>query len=406
MPLCRIFLLLLLFGSSSLGADLRTLAGKTMTGEVVGINDKSIILKTEAGEVATPLADVLELKLQDPGSLPSGTKYSDVELIDGTMLHCTRFAIKKREAELTVVPGIEVRLPLASISYILSGADDAKLREEWQKFLPKRGNRDILVPKTGGVGNFLEGTFGEGDEKGTRIEFERAGGGKVLAQLTQIVGLVFFRKADQLPSTDKAFKVHDANRNLLVATKLALGPKGYTITTACGAKVDYLDANKQLVARLDYSGGKLTFLSALEPIRVEETSNVDRIDHYRRDKNLEDRALKLANMTDENGTSTVKTFGKGLALHSRTVLVYDIGGDYKDFKALLGVDEDVGGDSRVKLLIEGDNRELFSTEVKRGDKPRPITLDVKGVRHLRITVSSEFLDLGNHLDLVEARVSK
>ena len=34
------------------------------------------------------------------------------------------------------------------------------------------------------------------------------------------------------------------------ATKLALGPKGYTITTACGAKVDYLDANKQLVARL------------------------------------------------------------------------------------------------------------------------------------------------------------
>ena len=406
MPLCRIFLLLLLFGSSSLGADLRTLAGKTMTGEVVGINDKSIILKTEAGEVATPLADVLELKLQDPGSLPSGTKYSDIELIDGTMLHCTRFAIKKREAELTVVPGIEVRLPLASISYILSGADDAKLREEWQKFLPKRGNRDILVPKTGGVGNFLEGTFGEGDEKGTRIEFERAGGGKVLAQLTQIVGLVFFRKADQLPSTDKAFKVHDANRNLLVATKLALGPKGYTITTACGAKVDYLDANKPLVARLDYSGGKLTFLSDLEPIRVEETSNVDRIDHYRRDKNLEDRALKLANMTDENGTSTVKTFGKGLALHSRTVLVYDIGGDYKDFKALLGVDEDVGGDSRVKLLIEGDNRELFSTEVKRGDKPRPITLDVKGVRHLRITVSSEFLDLGNHLDLVEARVSK
>src|SRR5437899_9678805 len=130
MPLCRIFLLLLLFGSSSLGADLRTLAGKTMTGEVVGINDKSIILKTEAGEVATPLADVLELKLQDPGSLPSGTKYSDVELIDGTMLHCTRFAIKKREAELTVVPGIEVRLPLASISYILSGSDDAKRRAE------------------------------------------------------------------------------------------------------------------------------------------------------------------------------------------------------------------------------------------------------------------------------------
>ncbi len=407
MPVCRAFLVLLLFASSALAAELRTLAGKTITGDLVGITDKSIILKTETGEVNTPLADVVELKLQDPGSLPGGD-YSDVELTDGTLLHCARVAIKKRQVELTVVPDIEVRVPLGSIKYILSGAKDAKLREEWQKLLIKRGNRDILVPKTtGGISNAIEGTLGEGDDKGTRIEFEpAAGGGKIPAQMTQVIGMVFYHKAEEMPSTDKTFKVHDSNRNLLVTTKLALGDKGFTITTASGVKVDYLNANKQLVTRLDYSGGKLTFLSDLEPAQVIETSNVDRVDHYRRDKNLEDRPLKLANVPGEDGKPIVKIFGKGLSMHSRTVLVYDIGGDYKDFKALIGVDDDVGGDSHVKLLIEGDNRELLATDVKRGDKPRVITLDVKGVRQLRITVSSEFLDLGNHVDLVEARVSK
>jgi hypothetical protein len=196
-----------------------------------------------------------------------------------------------------------------------------------------------------------------------------------------------------------------------------------------GVRVKY--GNAQMLHRLDFSKGKRTYLSDLEPASVEQTSTEDRVEHYRRDKNLDDGPLRLAG----------RSFAKGLALHSRTVLVYNIGGEYKDFKAWLGVDDQVGGDSQAQVTIEGDGKVLFATEVRRKDErlrpeyaevlavaapvgfpgfvpwpalgktlqaggPIPVALDVRGVKQLRITVSSEFLDLGNHVDLADAKVSK
>ena len=61
-------------------------------------------------------------------------------------------------------------------------------------------------------------------------------------------------------------------------------------------------------------------------------------------------------------------YAKGLAIPATTELIYDIGGDYKHFKAVLGFDDQVGGDSNVKVLIEGDGRELFKAEMKRERK--------------------------------------
>jgi hypothetical protein len=73
----------------------------------------------------------------------------------------------------------------------------------------------------------------------------------------------------------------------------------------------------------------------------------------------------------------------------------------------LGVDPKVQGDSHVKVTIEGDGKELFAAEISRTVEPRPITLDVKNVKQLRIVVASAgLLDLGNHVCLADAKVSK
>jgi hypothetical protein len=67
----------------------------------------------------------------------------------------------------------------------------------------------------------------------------------------------------------------------------------------------------------------------------------------------------------------------------------------------------VQGDSHVKVTIEGDGKELLTAEINRKDEPRAITLDVKNVKQLRIVVASTgLLDLGNHVCLADAKVSK
>src|SRR5262249_53915326 len=149
-------------------------------------------------------------------------------------------------------------------------------------------------------------------------------------------------------------KVSDTQRDVLAASKVSLGDTGVMVTTPAGVTVTFpLTA----LARLDFSKGKLSFLSDLDPVQVKESSTEDRVDHYRRDKNLDNGPLTLAG----------KEYAKGLALHAFTELVYDIGGDYKELTAVLGIDDLVGVEGQVRVLVEGDGKELFTAVVKRKD---------------------------------------
>jgi hypothetical protein len=82
-------------------------------------------------------------------------------------------------------------------------------------------------------------------------------------------------------------------------------------------------------------------------------------------------------------------------------------GKYKEFKTIVGMDDMVGGDGHPEVKIEGDGRELFTGTISRKDKRRELALDVKGVKQLRIVVTSSGLfDFGDHVDLADARLCK
>ena len=62
--------------------------------------------------------------------------------------------------------------------------------------------------------------------------------------------------------------------------------------------------------------------------------------------------------------------------------------------------------STVRLVVEADGKVVYSQLVSRKDKARPLNLDVKGVKQLKITVEREGLYLANQVDLAEARFQK
>jgi len=192
--------------------------------------------------------------------------------------------------------------------------------------------------------------------------------------------------------------VVDLAGNVIIAKSVQIDESAVSIESVSGATTKYAALNK--LARLDFSKGKLSYLSDLDPIEKDETSTEDLVFPYRRDRNLYGGPLRLKG----------ETYSKGLALHSRTVLTYDLGSEYQLFRAVLGVDDVVrsenGAAVYVKVIIEADGRELFRGDVRSKDDPKPLALDVKNVRRLRISVVSPLLDLGNQVDLCDARVSK
>src|SRR5262249_23553681 len=157
----------------------------------------------------------------------------------------------------------------------------------------------------------------------------------------------------------------------------------------------------EILCRIDYSPGNLAYLSELEPSKVVETSTEERVEHYRRDLNLDNQPLRLKG----------QTYPRGLALHSYTELEYDLKGEFLEFKAVAGIDDAVPGiDAPVALLIEADGVKLLEATFSRKDKERarPISVNVKDRQKLRIVVSpaGDLLDLGKHLNLCDAKVTK
>src|SRR5436190_7550016 len=90
MPYLRTLLALLLLAPLAAADELRTLGGKTHSGTVTNITEKEITLKTADAEVTVPLAEVLALDLRAVKGVPTGVPYSDVKLLDDTVLHCSK----------------------------------------------------------------------------------------------------------------------------------------------------------------------------------------------------------------------------------------------------------------------------------------------------------------------------
>lgn len=405
MPLCRSLFALLAVAALGTGAEprtLRTLKGETIKGEVKSITEKEVVLTADGKDVTTPVADVLQVEYGQPAKLPTDAKWTDVELTDGTLLHCSAFALKGKQVELKLLAGPAVKLPLAAVANVLNDAQVEKHRKEWTARVAKKRRYDAVAQllksenSPDGVLNTIEGTLGEGDDEGKTIAFTRGNGRKLTVSLEKVHGLIFQRELDpKAPSV--VCKVRDTLQDVVYASRVVSTPAGVTLTTPSGATIEY---KKDLLSQLDYSKGKLEFLSRLEPVKVVETSTEDQVYHYQRDTNL-DRTGPLR-IRDE-------TFTAGLAIHAHTELEYDLRGEFREFKAVLGIDENVGGHpGPVVVRIEGDGKELYSRTLSRKDKLKErVTLNIKDVGRLRIVVTSgELLDLGKHIDLADAQVSK
>jgi hypothetical protein len=379
-------------------ADLRTLSGKTIKGEVIAISDKEISLRSDKEVMTTPLHDVLALDLRAVRQVLPSAKRTEVRLLDESLLHCSDIAFKGNQVTLRLLGGQEIVLPLASIVSIFRDAQDPQLHRDWEKIVASRQKRDRAVLVRGGELNEVDGTFGDVDPDGKKIQFRVENGKIIPAALENLRGMIFYRTAGT-PEAPVCL-VYDTDGNTLAATKVALEAGKFTVATAAGVRVAY---ETQALARLDYNMGKLTYLSDMEAARVVEKLFGDPLAHFRRDANLDGQPILLAG----------HHHAKGLALHAHTELEYNLQGKYKNFKAILGVDSRADAESqslvRALVTIECDGEKRFS-KVVTAKTVEPIALNVRDVSRLRIIVQSA--DAGNVLNsydyvaVADARVSQ
>ncbi|WZO96222.1 NPCBM/NEW2 domain-containing protein [Isosphaeraceae bacterium EP7] len=150
------------------------------------------------------------------------------------------------------------------------------------------------------------------------------------------------------------------------------------------------------VQEVRFRGGKQTFLSDLVPSKIEETPFFGRKVPYRRDLALNGEPLKMGGQRYE----------RGLAVHSRSRLTYDLDGRYSTFEALVGFDDAASRKGRVDCRVFADGKELFAnTDLRADGEPVKLSLPVEGAQQLTLLVDyGQGEDTGDRLIWADARI--
>jgi hypothetical protein len=387
-------------------AEIETLKGERHVGELLALDAAAAVLKTGEKTATVPLADILELRF--PGSPPpEASTGARIVLLDGTRLTLSAFSVTDDQARCEISFG-SFTVPVARIAHVRFGISTTKLDEAWSVLLKRESKNDLLIVKKDDVLDFLAGATGNvGDKIGFLLD-----GDEVPVSRDKVYGIIFHRRLPNLPKP--ICEVRLGGGDALAITRFAWADGNLKVRLATGP--DLVIPCSQLAA-LDFSAGKIVYLSQLEPRDVKYVPFFDTLLYeYRRDRSLDGTPLTLAG----------KTYARGLALHSRTTLRYRIAGEYTRFQADVGVDDsithagkrgaefgaDVKPDERgtpaiVRLVISGDGKPLFDSIVKGTDAPRTLDLDVTNVRDLEILVDfGNEVDISDHLDLAGAKLVK
>lgn len=395
--------------------DLTTANGKKITGTLVAVDKDGVTFRAGSTEVKVPAKDILAVDFGRPVALaPKDAKLNELQLTDGSTLRAAKVLLKGKKVEAEFLPGPAnvpppaFELPLSGVSYLMRNADDPKARDDWRRLLAARGKRDLYVIRQADGLNFVPGTVVEGNADGTTIKFEKEGGGADDLRLSRATGGLVLNPPQPASVPPTVCKVVDVWGNALVAQSVQKTEAGFVVTTVSGLVVTYPQAAG--VSKLDYAQGNLAYLSDLTakvdappPPEAEEKAfallkGATDPAPYVRDKLPGEQGLTL------DGAAVPK----GVCVGADTAVTYQLGGDFREFKAVAGfADARHANAAGLKLTVEADGRVLATESVRGGDKPKPLTLDVKGVQVLRLLVERDFpSDVSTHLILADARVVK
>ena len=151
------------------------------------------------------------------------------------------------------------------------------------------------------------------------------------------------------------------------------------------------------VVAVEFANPGITYLSALKPAAVRETPFFNRVWKHRLDRSVGGGPLSLDG----------RTYTRGIGCHTRTELTYDLGGSYRKFAAVIGIDDEARPRGSVKFIVRLDGRELLARVLGGRDRALPVVLDVAGGR--RLTLIADFAEdahVGDHADWADARLVK
>jgi hypothetical protein len=376
--------------AAGLQFELTTLSGRRQTGVLTELSTESATLTAGGKPAKVPLAEVLDIRaLASKGTAAADPRRPELTLTDGSHLFFTALRVNDHGAQVETANFGKFAVPATSVGSIRLAATEPQIADAWRDLAARELTRDMLVIRKGNVLDHLDGTVGAVDDVGIHFVLD---GEDVTLKREKIFGIVYARR--NVDAGKPVCEVTSAGGDFVRVQSAQWSGGQLKLGLLGGAQISI--PGDQIVS-LDFSLGKVRYLSQLEPREVKYTPFFDQVWTYYRDRPRDGGMLRLGN----------KEYARGLWIHSRTLLKYRLHGEYRRFQAVMGIDQAVAPLGNVHVVISGDGKPLHQSDVRGSDSPLNLDLDIAGVRELEILVDfGGDLDIADHLDLADAKVIK
>lgn len=357
--------------------------------------------KSEAGRFAELSAEKVRLGGDTPAEWPR----ADVLRIDWIS---TPDGLLDNSPQLLLANGDRLGLRPVKI-------DSETLRGHWVRFpawpevaVPLETIRGALLVPPRSLLERSQAIMRLRDQSDTQDVFDLSNGDRLLGQLER-----FDQKSFELTSATGAVTVNQATvrgfgMNPELTSFPALKGEAALLTLSDGSLLTVTDASysennllkcraafgaelefpaDQLVS-LQFLGGRIVYLSDLEPLAYQVTPYLDRTWPLRRNQNAVGGPLRLAS----------REYHRGIGMHSQSVVTYKLEREYDVFQATIGIDAVTEGRGSVIFRVLADGKPLFTSDIVRGKTPVLTVgpLAMSGVRELTLAV--DYADQGDLLD--------
>lgn len=390
-------LLTAVLSAAATEVELRALEGETLAGSLVRLDETGAAIQTADGLRQMPLEAIAGLMLKNPPQPADTTGAVWVELVDGSLMVVSQYTVSDGRATLARPDGA-IDIPTATVRSVRLRSGNDTTTAQWRRIAASDIHSDLLVVSRNNTLDYHRGVLG----KVTDAFIQFAPEGETLSvNRSKVFGLVYYHPSGRELSTLLATLI-DSSGSSWSVSQLRFDDGLLWATTCSGTSASL---PLETIVRVDFTQGKIVYLDEMTPESAQWTPYLGAADTPAsrakwfgpRGGTGDDAPLRLAG----------KDYRRGLRLHSRTRVEYRLGGEFRRFEAIVGMDDRVQARGNVGLVIRADDRPLVETTIDSVDSPRPIALDLTGVQRLSIFVDfGEDLDVADHLNLVDARVVK
>jgi hypothetical protein len=386
-----------------LDITIETLGGPQRAAQLVELDQQRIVVTVDGQPQTLDPRDVLALVVSRPTGLDPPVASHWIELVDGSRLESSGFVVTSRIATVRR-PDREVTVETQQVRSVRFHPPDPARDAQWREIIDGESSGDLVVLRRSKSSlDQLEGVLHDISEDSIEFEYDDQ---RLAVKREKLEGLRFFHPTRRtLP--DPLCKVVEVDGSTWNVKALRLAGDKLELTTTGGVSCDVPVSQ---LARVDYSPGNVTYLSDLEfelaectPFIATQLPAERMLQLYqpRRDASFEGSGLWLAD------GSEVQQYDKGLAIHSRSRLIFRLAEPARKLTAVVGIDSRLQGRGGAVLVVLGDNRELLRRAVSGRDAPWALDLDIAGVRRLEFLVDfGDALDVADHLNLCNARIIK